>query len=70
MSRMTTHFNDIAADAAIDALAALIDLPIPPAHRVGTVLNLQRVAMAAAQVMSFELPPETEPATIYANDRV
>lgn len=53
----------------VEALAALVDLPLAPGHRAGTRLNFERIAAAAAQVMGFELPPEAEPAPIYANDR-
>ena len=53
------------ADAYVDAAAALIGLPIDPAHRPGVVLNLERIAQMAALVMDFPLPDEIEPAPIY-----
>ena len=54
-------------DAAIyvDAAAALIGLPLDPAHRPGVILNLQRIAEMAALVMAFPLPEETEPAPVF-----
>jgi hypothetical protein len=53
------------AEAYVDAAAALIGLPLDPAHRPGVVLNLERVAAMAALVMEFPLPEETEPAPVY-----
>ena len=53
------------ADAYVDAAAALIGLPIDPAHRPGVVLNLERIAQMAALVMDFPLPDETEPAPVF-----
>jgi len=51
--------------AYVDAAAALIGLPIDPAHRPGIVLNLERIAQMAALVMEFPLPDETGPAPVY-----
>ena len=53
------------AEAYVDAAAALIGLPLDPAHRPGVVLNLERIAAMAALVMEFPLPEETEPAPVY-----
>jgi hypothetical protein len=53
------------ADAYVDAAAALIGLPIDPAHRPGVVLNLERIAQMAALVMDFPLPDEIEPAPVF-----
>jgi hypothetical protein len=53
------------AEAYVDAAAKLIGLPIDPAHRPGVVMNLERIAQMAALVMAFELPEETEPASVY-----
>jgi hypothetical protein len=53
------------ADAYVDAAAALIGLPIDPAHRPGVVLNLERIAQMAALVMDFPMPDETEPAPVF-----
>ncbi len=54
-------------DAAIyvDAAAALIGLPLDPAHRPGVILNIERIAEMAALVMAFPLPDETEPAPVF-----
>jgi hypothetical protein len=49
----------------VDAAAALIGLPLDPAHRPGVVLNMERIAAMAALVMAFPLPDETEPAPVY-----
>jgi hypothetical protein len=53
------------AAAYVDAAAALIALPIDPAHRPGVVLNMRRIAEMAALVMAFPLPDETEAAPVF-----
>ena len=53
------------AEAFVDAAAALIGLPIDPAHRPGVVLNMERIAQMAALVMEFPLPDEIEPAPVF-----
>jgi hypothetical protein len=52
--------------AHVDAAAALIGLPIAPAHRPGVILYMGVIATAAALVMEFPLPEEVEPAPIFA----
>ena len=49
----------------VDIAAAVIGLPLDPAHRPGVILNLQRIAEMAALVMAFPLPEETEPAPVF-----
>ena len=51
--------------AYVDAAAALIGLPIDPAHRPGVILNMQRIGDMAALVMAFPLPDEMEPAPVF-----
>ncbi len=58
--------RDFDPDAYIDAAAALIGLPIDPAHRPGHVLNLRRLAEMAALVTAFPLPDDSEPAPVFA----
>jgi hypothetical protein len=53
------------AEAYVDAAAALIGLPLDPAHRPGVVLNVLRIAEMAALVMAFPMPEETEPAPVF-----
>ena len=53
-------------DAYVDAAAALVGLPIDPAHRPGIVLNLRRIADLAALVMEFPLPDDIEAAPVFA----
>ena len=53
------------AETYVDAAAALIGLPIDPAHRPGVVLNLERIAQLAALVAEFPLPDEAEPAPVF-----
>jgi hypothetical protein len=61
-ARMPGDFDNA---AYVDAAAALIELPLDPAHRPGVILNLQRIAAMAALFMDFPLPEETEPAPVY-----
>ncbi|MFM9883237.1 MAG: DUF4089 domain-containing protein [Burkholderiales bacterium] len=58
-----------ATPATVDALAALVGLKIPPQYRVSVQLSFDRLAQAAALVMSFPLDRDVEPATVYNNDR-
>ena len=53
------------AEVYVDAVAALIGLPIDPAHRPGVVVNIERLAQMAALVMEFPLPEEAEPAPVF-----
>ena len=53
------------AGAYVDAAAALIGLPIAPAHRPGVILNIERIAQMAALVMDFRLGDEAEPAPVF-----
>jgi Protein of unknown function (DUF4089) len=68
--RRTTEEGDMASEpfdagAYVDAAAALVGLPIDPAHRPGIAANIERIAQMAALVMEFPLPDDTEPAPIY-----
>ena len=49
--------------------AALIGLPIDPAHLPGTVRNLELIALLAKLYMEFPLDPEVEPANVYSHER-
>jgi hypothetical protein len=60
---MTVEPLDI--EAYVDAAAALVGLPIEPAHRPGIVLNLRRIADLAALVMEFPLPDDIEAAPVF-----
>ena len=53
------------AAAYVDAAAALLELPLDPAHRPGVILNMQRIAEMAALVISFALPDDVEPAPVF-----
>ena len=53
------------AEAYVDAAAKAVDLALDPAHRLGVVLNIERIAQMAALVIDFPLPDETEPAPVY-----
>ena len=64
---MNPEHPEIAALA--DAQAAAIGLPLAPAHRPGTVQNLERIAALAQLVMAFPLPPQTEPAPVFSHDK-
>jgi len=60
-------FGDRPFDAAayVDAAAALTRLPLDPTHRLGVILNMQRIAEMAALVMAFPLPDDVEPAPVF-----
>ena len=51
--------------AYVDEAAKLCGLPVAPAHRPGVVQYLRVVSQAAALVMEFALPEETEPAPVF-----
>jgi hypothetical protein len=53
------------AEVYVTAAAKAIDLPIPPEYLPGAVLNFERSAALAKQLMDFPLPPGTEPAPVY-----
>ena len=53
------------AEAYLDAAAALLGLPLDPAHRPGVLLNLRRLAEMAALVTEFPLPDDAEPAPVF-----
>lgn len=55
--------DDMAAYA--DAAAALLRLPIAPAHRPGVLRNLQMVAALAPRVLNFELGPADESGNVF-----
>ena len=52
-------------DAYVDEAAKLCGLPVAPAHRPGVVQYLGVVSQAAALVMEFAVPEETEPAPVF-----
>jgi hypothetical protein len=52
-------------DAYVDEAAKLCGLPIAPAHRPGVVQYLGVVSQAAALVMEFALPEDSEPAPVF-----
>jgi hypothetical protein len=53
------------AEAYAKAAAALIGLPLDPAHLPGVVMNLQVAARMAALVESMPLGPADEPAPVF-----
>jgi len=55
--------------ALVDAQSAAIGLPLDPAHRPGTIQNLEIIARMAQALMSQQLPAQTEPAPVFSHDR-
>jgi hypothetical protein len=53
------------ADAVIDALAPLLQLPISAAHRPGIRQNLKTASKMAALIEQVKLPDEAEPLPVY-----
>jgi hypothetical protein len=52
-------------EAYTDRAAAVLGLPLAPAHRPGVVQNLTRAADLAAPLLAFPFPAETEPAPVF-----
>lgn len=49
----------------IDAMALVLDLPIPAAHRSQVVENFAKLKAIAQTVNEFTLPPEIEAAAVF-----
>ncbi|NYZ11344.1 DUF4089 domain-containing protein [Azospirillum sp. RWY-5-1] len=56
---------DIDIPAYVDQAAAVIGLPIDPAHRPGVIMNFERVAGMAALVLDLPLSDTDEVAPVY-----
>jgi hypothetical protein len=52
-------------EAYVDRAAALIALPLDPAHRPGVCANLGRTAAIAKLVTEFPLPDDVEPGPVW-----
>jgi hypothetical protein len=52
-------------EAFADDTAAVLGLPLAPAHRAGVVQNLTRSAVIAGPLLAFSLPPDVEPAPVF-----
>lgn len=52
-------------EAYVDRAAALIALPLDPAHKPGVVANLGRTAAIAKLVTEFPLPDDIEPGPVW-----
>jgi hypothetical protein len=57
--------SDEECDRLITGLAALVALPLDPAHREAVSTNFRQLLAQAEIVMRVVLPPETEPAPIF-----
>ena len=53
------------AGACVDATAALLGLPIAPAHRPGVVAYFELAAAMAERVMGLPLAETDEPAEVF-----
>lgn len=49
-------------EAYVDAAAAALELPIPPASRAAVVANLLRLYALAQEVLAFEIPDDGQSA--------
>jgi len=49
----------------VDRTAELINLPLDPEHRLGVVVNFERIVAIARLVTEFPLPPEVEVAPVF-----
>ena len=61
MNEQTTQM----ADRAVDHLAALVNLPIDPAHRAGVVESFAMLIGMAALVMEFPLADDVQPPSVF-----
>lgn len=52
-------------DAYIDRTAALLGLPLDPAHKPGVAANLGRTAAIVKLVTEFPLPDDVEPGPVW-----
>ena len=52
-------------EAAVDRLAAVVNLPIDPAYRAGVVETFAGLMRAAALVLEFPLPDTVEPPSVF-----
>lgn len=57
--------NEEQAEAYLKAMAALLALPIDPAHRPGIIANLRLAARMAAMVEGRALAIHDEPAPVF-----
>jgi len=53
------------SETYVKAAAEAIGLPIPPQYWAGTLLNFERSAALAKQVMEFPLPSDIQPAPVF-----
>ena len=61
--------DPLTLEQLVDAQSAVIGLPIPPSHRAGVLLNMERLAQMAALATGFPLEPEVEPAPVFSHER-
>ena len=52
-------------DGYIDAVSALIGLPISASHREATIAQLRLNAAIAQPLLAFEIPEGTNPAPVF-----
>lgn len=52
-------------ESYVKLAAEVIGLPIPGEYLAGTVLNFERSALLARQVMEFPLPADVEAAPVF-----
>lgn len=52
-------------DRYVALMAETLDIPVSEEERPGVVLQMQRTADLAAQVMEFEAPQDLEPAPVF-----
>jgi hypothetical protein len=53
------------AEAAVDAIAATVGMPIPAECRAGVLHNWALMHGIAQQVVAFDLPADVEPAAVF-----
>lgn len=53
------------ANAYLDQMIAIHNLPIAPEWRPGVIENIERARQIATAFLSFPLPDDVEPAPVY-----
>lgn len=62
---MTEEIEAIDWDGYIDAVSALIGLPVVASHREATIAQLRLNAAIAQPLLAFEIPEGTNPAPVF-----
>jgi len=65
MDEQQLDLAELALAEYVDAMALVLDLPIPAAHRVAVIENFAKIKAIAQMVNEFDLPQDIEVAAIF-----